>query len=54
MSHAVYGSAIIDMMTFLAVGVAADFRYGLCAAGLTGAVAAATPKTSAPPPMLRG
>jgi hypothetical protein len=44
---AVCGSAVVYVMTFLAVGVAADFRYCLWAvlAGLTGAVAAATPKT---------
>ncbi|MGP0092604.1 MAG: hypothetical protein ACLPKB_22085 [Xanthobacteraceae bacterium] len=40
------GSAIVYVMTFLAVGVAADARYALWSvlAGLTGTVAAATPK----------
>jgi hypothetical protein len=43
---AVCGSATVYVMTFLAVGVAADFRYGLWSvlAGLAGATVAAGPK----------
>jgi hypothetical protein len=40
------GSAVIYMMSFFAVGVAADFRYAYWAvlAGLTGAVAVVSPR----------
>jgi hypothetical protein len=43
----VCGSAVIYMLTFLAVGVATDFRYAYWAvlAGLTGAAAVATRRT---------
>lgn len=46
-AFATCGAAIVYVMTFFAVGVAADFRYALWSvlAGLTGTVAAAVPRT---------
>jgi hypothetical protein len=53
---AVCGSATVYVMTFLAVGVAADFRYALWSvlAGLAGATAAAAAPNAPNPPITPG